>query len=103
MYRRIFVGIGMRRATTAALVILVAWGIALVSFLAMICLPIQALWDPSVQGRCMPFVPAFFAPAVINMITDFGIFLMPLPAVKQLQLPLKQKIILLFIFGLGLL
>ncbi len=77
MYRRIFVGKGMQRATLAALLILIAWGIALVSSLAMICLPIQALWDPTVEGHCMPFVPAFFAPAVINMVTDFSIFLIP--------------------------
>ncbi len=103
MYRRIFVGVGMRRATLIALLVLIAWGIALIVSLAMICLPIEALWDPTVQGHCMPFVPAFFAPAVINMVTDFSIFLLPLPAIKQLQLPLKQKIILSFILCLGLL
>lgn len=141
MYRRIFVSKAMKRATFVILVFLVMWGIALVSFLAMICLPIQALWDPTVQGQCMPFVPAFFAPACINMVTDFTIFLLPrtyllvcgvlrvgeksrqryepvaarvvlgafpltrslVPALRKLQLPMKQKIILSFILCLGLL
>jgi len=100
-YRRIFAGTRMQRATLIALFILGAWGIALVTSLAMICLPIQALWDPNVHGQCMPFLPAFFAPAVINMVTDFGIFILPLPAIKSLQLPLRQKIMLFCIFGLG--
>ncbi|CAK7213596.1 hypothetical protein SBRCBS47491_001859 [Sporothrix bragantina] len=102
MYRRIFVGTWIRRANWAMLIFLIAWGIALVTSLSMLCLPIQRLWDPSVEGHCIDFVPAFFAPAVINMVTDFTIFALPLPAIRQLQLPLRQKIILSFILCLGL-
>ncbi|KJR90040.1 uncharacterized protein SPSK_06295 [Sporothrix schenckii 1099-18] len=102
MYRRIFVGTWLQRANLAALVFLTAWGIALVSFLSMLCLPIQLLWDPTVKGHCIDFVPAFFAPAVINLITDLTVFILPLPAIRQLQLPLRQKIILAFILCLGL-
>lgn len=102
MYRRIFVGTWIQRANLAALVFLTAWGITLITYLSMICLPIQRLWDPTVEGHCIDFVPAFFAPAVINMITDFTIFVLPLPAIRQLQLPLRQKIILALILCLGL-
>lgn len=102
MYRRIFVGTWIQRANLASLVFLTAWGIALVTSLSMLCLPIQRLWDPTVDGHCIDFVPAFFAPAVINMITDFTIFALPLPAIRQLQLPLRQKIILALILCLGL-
>jgi hypothetical protein len=102
-YRRIFAGTAMKRACLIGLIIIICWGIALIVSLSMICLPIQALWDHTVDGRCMPFLPAFFAPAVINMITDFGIFVLPLPAIKSLHLPKRQKIILFFIFGLGFL
>lgn len=102
MFRRIFVGMWIQRANLAALIFLVAWGITLVTYLAMICLPINKLWDPLADGHCIDFVPAFFAPAVINMITDFSIFILPLPAIRQLQLPLRQKIILSFILCLGL-
>lgn len=102
MYRRIFVGTWIQRANMASLVFLTAWGIALVTSLSMLCLPIQRLWDPTVEGHCIDFVPAFFAPAVINMITDFTIFALPLPAIRQLQLPLRQKIILALILCLGL-
>ncbi|KAL1893538.1 hypothetical protein Sste5346_006368 [Sporothrix stenoceras] len=102
MYRRIFVGTWIQRANLASLIFLTAWGIALVTSLSMLCLPIQKLWDPTVEGHCIDFVPAFFAPAVINMITDFTIFALPLPAIRQLQLPLRQKIILALILCLGL-
>ncbi|OAA61813.1 hypothetical protein SPI_04672 [Niveomyces insectorum RCEF 264] len=103
MYRRIFVGRWIQLAIVIALVILSAWGVALIVSLSMLCLPIQRLWDPTVKGHCIDFVPAFFAPAVINMITDFSIFLMPLPVIRQLQLPLRQKILLSLILCLGLL
>ncbi|KAH8880569.1 hypothetical protein GQ53DRAFT_630003, partial [Thozetella sp. PMI_491] len=103
MYRRIFVGEGMRRATLTALVMLIAWGISVVVGLAMICLPIQKLWDDRVPGRCVDFLPAFFAPACINMVADFAIFVLPMPAIRHLALPLKQKIMIALILCLGLL
>ncbi|KAK3936525.1 integral membrane protein [Diplogelasinospora grovesii] len=106
MYRRIFnVGKHMQRATLATLIFLCAWGVALVVTLSQVCIPARAFWEPENVpggGKCMPLVPVFFVPAVINMITDFIIFLMPLPAIRQLQLPLKQKIILSLILCLGL-
>jgi len=77
MCRRIFVSSGMQKATLAAILFLLAWGVSCVIMLAMICVPAQKLWDPTVEGVCMPFVPVFFAPACINMITDFAIFLLP--------------------------
>jgi len=101
--RRIFTGPRMKRATLIALLILCAWGIALVTSLSMLCLPITKLWYPDSDGYCMPFLPAFFAPAVINMITDFGILILPLPAIKSLKLPMRQKIMLFCIFSLGFL
>lgn len=77
MYRRIFVGVWMQRIILFFLVFLAAWGVTVVTSLSMLCLPIEKLWDPSVDGHCIDFVPAFFAPALINMITDFSIFIMP--------------------------
>jgi len=100
-YRRIFTTQSMQRATTIGLVIVGAWGITVVTMLSMLCVPIQALWDQSVHGRCLPLIPSYYVPACINIATDFGTWVLPLPIIKSLQLPRRQKIMLMFIFGLG--
>ncbi|PMD60735.1 uncharacterized protein K444DRAFT_388119 [Hyaloscypha bicolor E] len=100
-YRRIFATPGMQRATTIGLVIIAAWGFTVTMMLSMLCVPIQALWDHAVPGHCLPLLPAYYAPACINIATDFGTWVLPLPIIKSLQLPRRQKVMLLFIFGLG--
>jgi hypothetical protein len=102
-YRRIFTAPSMQRATTIGLVIIGAWGITVITMLSMLCVPIQAMWDHSVHGRCLPLLPAYYAPACINIATDFGTWVLPLPIIKSLQLPKRQKVMLMFIFGLGFL
>lgn len=105
MYRRIFVTRVMRIVTTTTLVFLFAWGPASIFSLAFICVPAEKFWDLSAEGQshCKPMLPIFLACSVTNMITDFFIFLVPLPSIWNLQLPLKQKIVLGFALCLGFL
>ncbi|KAE8441494.1 hypothetical protein EG329_004882 [Mollisiaceae sp. DMI_Dod_QoI] len=102
-YRRIFTVTSMQRATGIALLIIGAWGITVLVMLSLICVPIQALWDQSVKGQCLSLLPAYYAPAAINIATDFTTWVLPLPVIKSLQLPRRQKFMLMFIFGLGFL
>lgn len=37
----------------------------------------------------------------MNIATDIAIGLLPLPVLKQLQLPKRQRIALMVVFGLG--
>jgi hypothetical protein len=93
----------MQRATAIGLLLIGAWGITVVVMVALICVPIQFLWDKSIHGHCLPLLPVYYTPAAINIATDFGTWVLPLPIIKSLQLPRRQKIILMSIFGLGFL
>jgi hypothetical protein len=93
----------MQRATTIGLLLIGAWGITVVVMLALLCVPIQFLWDKSISGHCLPLLPAYYAPAAISIATDFGTWVLPLPIIKSLQLPRRQKIMLMSIFRLGFL
>lgn len=105
MYRRIFVTRIMRIVTTTTLVFLFAWGPASIFSLAFICVPAEKFWDlsPAGQAHCKPMLPIFLACSITNMITDFFIFLIPLPSIRGLQLPMKQKIVLGVALCLGFL
>lgn len=66
------------------------------------CKPIRKSWNPSIEGKCANRTATWLYNAIMNIITDFMIFLLPVPVVKSLQLPTKQKALLIGIFGVGL-
>ncbi|KAH8594252.1 hypothetical protein B0O99DRAFT_458955, partial [Bisporella sp. PMI_857] len=101
-YRRIFTAPAMQKTCVFGLVVIICWAITQIFLNAMICIPVASFWDPTIQGKCIPFLPIWFTYAIFNIITDFSIFILPFPAIKSLHLPQKQKIILFIIFALGL-
>ncbi|KAK3684062.1 hypothetical protein B0T22DRAFT_269315 [Podospora appendiculata] len=100
-FRRIFSVIHMERATRYGLYFLLAWGVTLAFLLPMVCLPVAAFWDPRVSGRCLDSATIWYVMAVVNVVTDFTLVTMPMPLVGALQLPPRQKILLVFMFGIG--
>ncbi|KAF8848700.1 hypothetical protein BDZ45DRAFT_551520, partial [Acephala macrosclerotiorum] len=67
----------------------------------LMCIPVAAFWNQSIQGHCMNKLAFWFANAALNITTDLMIFAIPMPLLKQLQLPRQQKIGLMFVFGFG--
>ncbi|KAJ2907268.1 hypothetical protein MKZ38_006562 [Zalerion maritima] len=101
-YRRIFHSGWFQRATLVLFVYIVLWGIAVVIWVGVLCIPVDKFWNPDAEGRCLDLLPAFYVPAAMNIATDFAIFLLPLPVLKTIQLPRRQKYMLYGIFGIGL-
>ncbi|KAK5654657.1 hypothetical protein OQA88_6980 [Cercophora sp. LCS_1] len=101
-YRRIFIQTFLRHVTLGFLVLLSAWGITLSVMLPLVCTPVESFWNPAVPGRCMNFKTVWYVMAGVNVATDFALFIMPIPVVTSLQLPRRQKLMLLAIFGLGI-
>ncbi len=67
------------------------------------CVPVSRAWNRwSGNGICVNLGVLWFSNAVYNIITDFIIVLMVPPVILTLQLPLRQKLALIGVFGLGL-
>ena len=65
--------------------------------------PVSAYWTISVTPQtCLDEKVHLLAAGIINTLTDFLVFLLPLPTVLQLKIPRRQQIILTCIFGAGL-
>jgi hypothetical protein len=45
----------------------------------------------------------FWSASIIGIVIDFAIWILPLPVIGLLKLPRRQKLGLLFVFGLGVL
>ncbi|WQF78751.1 hypothetical protein CDEST_03765 [Colletotrichum destructivum] len=102
-YRRIFSSDWMQRLTTWGLVFMSAWTVMLCFLLPLMCVPVAAFWDESVEGRCIDLLTSWYVMAGVNLVADFVMFSMPIPVINSLQLPRRQKRMLFFVFGLGFL
>lgn len=71
----------------------------LVDFL--ICTPVALNWDPFVPGHCADQRMAYFFTAIINLLIDIGIVMLPMPLVWKLQMPIAKRIGVIAMFGLG--
>ncbi|KAK0619684.1 hypothetical protein B0T14DRAFT_554855 [Immersiella caudata] len=100
-YKRLFSNPIMQRITLWGLCFLVAWAVALAFLLTLICQPVAAFWDPSIGGKCLEASTIWYIMAGVNIASDFAILVLPMPVIKSLQLPKRQKIMLIAVFCLG--
>ncbi|KAJ5161131.1 hypothetical protein N7492_006523 [Penicillium capsulatum] len=69
------------------------------------CVPIHAFWslDREYFGQhCLRMGPVWFTNAGIHIATDIIILLFPIPLFAKLQLPRRQKVGIMLVFGLGI-
>lgn len=101
LYKRIFVVHRFLCLVYGMMVLISVW-LIVSTFLAIFdCIPIHAFWTGG--GRCLDFKGFGIGYAVVNITTDFAIWLMPIPMVWNVQIPTGQKVALSLIFILGLL
>ncbi|KAH7354845.1 hypothetical protein BKA65DRAFT_548927 [Rhexocercosporidium sp. MPI-PUGE-AT-0058] len=98
-YLRVFVGTPIRYWCWASIALSMVYGVVTVVTSIFTCTPISAFW--TFRGKCIDRRAIWFFNAGFNIITDIIILVLPMPVLSSLRLPLKQKIVLMFIFALG--
>lgn len=101
-YRRIFTSTWMQRVSIAIICFSCTWNVAQSILVSVACVPAANLF-PNLLSHCLPPLTIWYIAAAINITTDFVVFLLPIPLIQSLQLPLKQKILLSGVFCLGFL
>ncbi|KAG7119695.1 hypothetical protein HYQ45_014873 [Verticillium longisporum] len=99
-YRRIFEHSAVQKVCYWFMIYVCIWACVQATLLGLACLPIS-YFVPSMAGTCLDTLPIWYFSSGMSMATDIVIFCIPIPSVLKLQLPLKQRIIVLGIFGLG--
>jgi hypothetical protein len=74
------------------------WGVFGVVFL---CRPIHSYWNLGVPGKCISAEIHFASASIIGITVDWAIWILPIPLVRRLKLPHKQKVGMFIVFGLG--
>ncbi|KAJ0131225.1 Uncharacterized protein HZ326_25684 [Fusarium oxysporum f. sp. albedinis] len=100
-YRRVFALPIIQRITLYGIIFMVAWTVVIAFLNILICVPVAKFWDSNLPGRCLDALTIWYVMAGFNLVTDIAIFCLPLPVIKSLNLPPRQKIMLFAIFSLG--
>jgi hypothetical protein len=91
------------RVSVWSSIVLVALYTAVITFMMFFqCSPIDKAFDPTVTtGTCLNAGILYMATAVSNIITDLILFVLPLPMVYGLHMPVAQKVGAVIVFGIG--
>ncbi|KAH8879185.1 hypothetical protein GQ53DRAFT_855095 [Thozetella sp. PMI_491] len=66
------------------------------------CSPASSYWTMYLAEQdCEPEGPPLMAQTITTVITDFIVFVLPLPTLYQLRLPMTQRLALIVLFGMG--
>ncbi|KAL2072680.1 hypothetical protein VTL71DRAFT_12023 [Oculimacula yallundae] len=77
-------------------------GVAFVFPVLFQCTPVALLWDPRVQGHCIPLKTLTLPGAVFSIFEDFAILLLPIPCLSKLNVGRGKKFSLIAMFSVGI-
>ncbi|KAK4168120.1 hypothetical protein QBC43DRAFT_366631 [Cladorrhinum sp. PSN259] len=90
----------LRKAMWATLGFVILYSVVTLTMYFTICVPLERFWDRSIEGYCHPD-PVWWTLTYTHIVTDFIIFLLPIPVVVTMSIPFAQKAGLLFVFCVG--
>ncbi|KAK4442750.1 hypothetical protein QBC34DRAFT_387016 [Podospora aff. communis PSN243] len=93
----------MQRFFRVYFVVLVLYGLWAVLGTVFTCWPVETYWlaITGFQGKCMSKGGVTYSNAAINIATDIILIVVPAPLLWGLQIPKRQRIILMALFGVG--
>ncbi|CEL07392.1 hypothetical protein ASPCAL10549 [Aspergillus calidoustus] len=102
LYLRLFTTRVYRVLLWVLLVLIVCSGLWMVIGTLLICIPVQAFWDPSMPHTCISREVVWFLNAALQIAGDLILVILPMPQLVRLRIPRRQKVCVMFIFALGL-
>ncbi|KAM5374732.1 hypothetical protein ACJZ2D_006376 [Fusarium nematophilum] len=87
----------------AAIAMVASYTVVIAGLLLFGCRPIRAAWDPYAfsTGKCVDLAVMYIAIAVANIVSDVVLFIIPIPTIVRLRMPVAQKIGAAVMFGIG--
>ncbi|QSZ31175.1 hypothetical protein DSL72_000738 [Monilinia vaccinii-corymbosi] len=100
-YWRVFGISSMRTIILVMAAVVTLWAVSatIASFLA--CIPLEALWNPNIPGKCMPLANFYLGVSFPNVMTDWILLFIPIKYIWSLQMPKSQKLVVSGMFAVG--
>ncbi|KAI0017938.1 hypothetical protein F4780DRAFT_781792 [Xylariomycetidae sp. FL0641] len=102
-YRRLSPVKSFQYAVWATMVLITGGSIGLFFSLLLACHPIEAGWDPTLAAtaECLNRSAIYVGIAVLGIVTDVILLVLPIPTIMKLQIRTKQKVSLVLLFVVG--
>ncbi|KAI9824923.1 MAG: hypothetical protein M1832_001528 [Thelocarpon impressellum] len=102
VYRRLSPKPGFRVVVDFVMCAVVVFNIVMLLGFVIGCRPLAKAWDPRiVGGDCVSRAHLFMATCSFNVVSDLVILVLPIPMLASIQMPIRQKVTLGALFGLG--
>lgn len=101
LYKRIFGLENFRWPLIATFVACVAYLLGITFAATFICVPVDAFWDRTIPGHCLPLLPFYIGQAAVNIAIDLVLLAIPVIPIRRLNISSSQKIAVTGIFFLG--
>ena len=106
LYLRIFSTVdkvNFRRVVYCVMAYVLLYAFASIIATIFQCVPVERIWNKKVPGSCIDLTAFWYANAAANIIGDIAIFILPMPVIRSLNLPRREKFGLTMVFALGFL
>lgn len=103
LFLNLFVFGTPRKITYGVLTVVVVYGLCLTTTNIVLCVPISAFWQDidNPDRKCINAKAKWYADAGLNIALDVIIFCLPIPVVRSMTIPRKQKRWLYAVFTVG--
>ena len=101
-YHRVFPNPRFRIIVKVLFVFFILWHISVWGVTTFGCLPVRKWWVTETPGHCINLLPFGIVANLINILSDFFVFLMPVPLLWKLKVSVAKRITLCCLFSLGL-
>ncbi|KAK4171052.1 hypothetical protein QBC36DRAFT_340707 [Triangularia setosa] len=101
IYVTIFTYEWAKKCSWAMLIFVIIHNLWALSTTLTFCIPLQSVWDDTVKASYCHPQAVWWANTSLVIVTDFLIFLLPIPMIMPLKLPRRQKIAVLAVFAVG--
>ena len=101
LYRRIFSTPSFRWNSLVVIGFVAAYWVTSSVSLCLQCIPVEKLWTPTKEGRCINFAAAFLGLELWNCSLDIVMLCLPLNVIRGLQMSTRLKLQLAVLFFLG--
>ncbi|KAJ0301593.1 uncharacterized protein N0V96_007566 [Colletotrichum fioriniae] len=101
LYYTLFPSQRFRYVVFGVLAFVIGWTVSFFFSHLFTCFPITVFIEPYYGNSCVQTVPMFLALLFTDVIADFVILVLPVAMVLKVQMPLKKKLAVIAMLGLG--
>nr|AAD30436.1 integral membrane protein [Pyricularia grisea] len=102
LYIRLFTTPWFQMFWKLSMVFMALHGVGYMVLVIVQCLPVAAVYDRSIEGKCMEFNPIVYSGAALSVFEDVVLVVIPIPELWSLRLNFKKKMGLMLMFAIGL-